>query len=380
MVDTEPHDAIAQGRTNPPYGRRGRLINAEVFWRDNYEWLLEQGYKLRSRYQPSWTPSWEGTTKEYFECEDGLQVHHGNVVDAQRTSDQELLFLKRVDSDIHPHEAEIGRFFSTGDLASDPRNHCVPIYQVLSVPGSANTIILVMPMLKEHDRPGFDTIGEAVEFFHQLFEGLNFMHQNNVAHRDATYYNILMDARSLYIDRYHPFRPTRKLDMSAGSPKHLTRTLRPVKYYFADFGLSCKYRSEDRPAQEDVIFGGDKTVPEFKTSISCDPFATDVYTVGNLIKEGYTEGSQFAQRKLGFDFMKPLVADMTNPDPSKRPTMDEVVARFEKIRKGLSSWKLRSRVVKANEIYVVGLVRSIGHLARRVVYVATGVPAIPTPS
>ncbi|KAJ8509304.1 hypothetical protein ONZ45_g8518 [Pleurotus djamor] len=154
----------------------------------------------------------------------------------------------------------------------------------------------------------------------------------------------------------------------------------PVRYYLADFGLSRKYRPEDRPPLEDVIVGGDKTVPEFATMDACDPFPTDVYTAGNLIREEFTEGTQHDHRKLGFNFMKPLVADMTNPDPSKRPTMDEVVERFEKIRKGLSSWKLRSRVVKADEIYVVGVVRSIGHFARRAIYMATRVPAIPTPS
>ncbi|KAJ8474870.1 hypothetical protein ONZ45_g15805 [Pleurotus djamor] len=299
--------------------------------------------------------------------------------DTQRISDGELLVLKRVNKSRHPYEAEIGQFFSTGSLSKDPRNHCVPIYDVLQCPNDETTIILVMPMLKEWYRPAFDTIGEAVEFFRQIFEGLQFMHANNVAHRDVAYFNILMDARTLYIDRYHPFSPFYKLDMS-GPPQRRTRTTMPVRYYLSDFGLSRKYRPEDRPPLEDIIIGGDKTVPEFETMDACDPFPTDVYTIGNLIRQNFTEGSKHTSRKLGFEFMKPLVADMTNPDPSKRPTMDEVVERFEKMRKSLSSWKLRSRVVKADEIYVVGVVRSIGHLARRAIYMVKGVPAIPSPS
>ena len=117
------------------------------------------------------------------------------------------------------------------------------------------------------------------------------MHANHVAHRDATHFNILMDARHLYSERYHPFQPSRKLDMS-GPSKATARTSRPVRYYLADFGLSRKYRPEERPPLEDIIIGGDKTVPEFETRDECDPFPTDVYTVGNLIRERFTEVSK----------------------------------------------------------------------------------------
>jgi hypothetical protein len=55
-------------------------------------------------------------------------------------------------------------------MASDPRNHCVPIYEVLQLPDDEDKLILVMPLLKEYDIPRFDTIGEVVEFFQQLFE------------------------------------------------------------------------------------------------------------------------------------------------------------------------------------------------------------------
>lgn len=49
----------------------GELTTGELFWRDRYEWLSEQGYMLRPRYNPDWVPSWIGTTKLRFRCEDG---------------------------------------------------------------------------------------------------------------------------------------------------------------------------------------------------------------------------------------------------------------------------------------------------------------------
>jgi hypothetical protein len=85
-----------------------------------------------------------------------------------------------------------------------------------------------------------------------------------------------------------------------------------------------------------------------------------------------------AQRRLGFDFMIHLVADMVQDDPAKRPTIDEVVSRFDDIQHGLSSWKLRSRVVKTNDNGLVGFFRSIGHWSRRVQYIVARVPSVPS--
>ena len=50
----------------------GALFSLEKFWRDRYEWLQHSGYSLRPRYKPNWIPSWRGTDKSYYECEDGV--------------------------------------------------------------------------------------------------------------------------------------------------------------------------------------------------------------------------------------------------------------------------------------------------------------------
>lgn len=340
--------------------------------------MLSNGFQLRERYKPDWTPSWEGTKKPWILCTDGLLPPHPSVLDAERLSNGEQLVLKLVMKSLHPHEAEIGQYFSMDSVASDKHNHCIPIYKVLQVPDDDDLVILVMPFLRPHDDPAFDTIGEAVEFFGQVFEGLRFMHQHYVAHRDVAYFNVLMDANPLFVDRYHPSRLDYKLDLS-GPVKHCTRTQKPVKYYLTDFGLSRKYKAEDLPASEDVIIGADKTVPEFKSGKACDPFPTDVYTLGNMIREQFIEGSPLASRKFGFEFMKPLVADMTQVEPSKRPTMDEVVQRFDKLRSGLGTWKLRSRVVDEKESYLKRVVRGVDHWKRRIWWTLRRVPPLPSP-
>lgn len=77
--------------------------------------------------------------------------------------------------------------------------------------------------------------------------------------------------------------------------------------------------------------------------------------------------------------MKNLVSDMVQPEPSKRPKMDEVVSRFKQIVKSLSTWKLRSRIRKRSEFPPFSLVVSVIHLFHTVDFIMKSKPAIPSP-
>lgn len=92
-------------------------------------------------------------------------------MDATVISTGEMVALKRIRISDHPYEREISEYFSTKLLASDPRNHCIPIYEVLDVPDDANFIILVMPYMRLWDYPPeLATMGEVVDFISQIFE------------------------------------------------------------------------------------------------------------------------------------------------------------------------------------------------------------------
>lgn len=100
-----------------------------------------------------------------------------------------------------------------------------------------------------------------------------------------------MDAAPLYPQHWHPIVDTRKRDMSA-TAEHLTRTQKPVKYYFIDFGISRQFTADDPEPMADPIQGGDRTVPEFEVSDEpCNPFPTDVYYAGNLIRQDFISAS-----------------------------------------------------------------------------------------
>ena len=99
-----------------------------------------------------------------------------------------------------PYELEINKLFSTEPLSSSPRNHCVHLLDVIELPN--DTPIIVHPLLRPFYEPPFQTYGEFVTFFAQICEvgsfiffdgefnhpidqGVNFMHENNVAHRSV---------------------------------------------------------------------------------------------------------------------------------------------------------------------------------------------------
>ncbi|KAF8442132.1 hypothetical protein L210DRAFT_3477777 [Boletus edulis BED1] len=349
------------------------LDQREIWWRDRYTQLRILGYLLRPRYSPEWVPSWKTSKKDWTDCEDGKRLEFGQIIDATRISDGRVVTLKQVKRTDHPYEAEIGLYFSSEPLTSQPANHCVSIYDVLSLNGDDDTALLVMPLLRLYTNPNFDTIGEGVECFRQLFEGLQFMHQHHVAHRDCMNRNIMLDPINLYPHSFHPVETMLNKDCS-GSAKHFTRTQRPPKYYFIDFGLSRRYDPSNTNPRDVPIWGGDKEVPEFQNSNEpCNPFATDVFYIGNAIRK------DFILKKRGFEFMKPLVADMIQADPAERPNMNEVVSRFAVIRRELNGRKLRTRPVDTDEDLFDRIARTTSHWKRRIVFVARGVSATPDP-
>lgn len=90
-------------------------------------------------------------------------------MDATRASDGMLVALKRVCMYRSSGEVDLAHYLLTLDGKS-LRNHCVPILDILPVPGDPKDAILVMPLLKAFDEPPFTTFGEVVAFLSQIFE------------------------------------------------------------------------------------------------------------------------------------------------------------------------------------------------------------------
>ncbi len=99
--------------------------------------------------------------------------------------------------------------------------------------------------------------------------------------------NIMMDGNAMYPHGFHPmaqFMDPQGKDFVS----YRSRTASPPKYYLIDFGLSRIYDPKDGTPSEEVIMGGDKTVPEFRqVTGSLNPFPTDIYYLGNKIRESF---------------------------------------------------------------------------------------------
>ncbi|KAL4242883.1 hypothetical protein ABKN59_011625 [Abortiporus biennis] len=107
-----------------------------------------------------------------------------------------------------------------------------------------------------------------------------------------------------------------------------------------------------------------------------DPFPTDVYYLGNVIRV------DFLQRYHDMEFIKPLVEDMVQDEPSKRPTMEEVNKRFMEIYHHFPKSKLRSRLVGQRESKDPLLVvqRYIHHYVRTLIHILLRRNPLPIPA
>lgn len=91
-------------------------------------------------------------------------------MDATHSQDDCPVMLKRVFPEEGPHELAITMQFSFPELAEDPRNHCVPLLDVIELDGPGSHKLMVFPLLRPFNRPRFQTFGEFVAFFTQICE------------------------------------------------------------------------------------------------------------------------------------------------------------------------------------------------------------------
>ncbi|KII88223.1 hypothetical protein PLICRDRAFT_175846 [Plicaturopsis crispa FD-325 SS-3] len=298
----------------------------------------KRGYILRRRYEPNWTPSWLGTNLDPLSCEDSIKPTVYNVIDASRRAGGQVA-IKLVPS--HSPEISIAKYLTSPNLLWHPTNHCIPIFDVIPDPKTRLKSYLVMPLLRPFDDPEFCFVGEVIDFVGQTLQGLNFLHDRNVAHRDCAAINIMMDAAPLYPQGFHPIRRDYSRD-AAYKLTPLSRIDNPVRYFFTDFGLSIKFAPNEPP----FVLGDegrDQEVPELSRDIPYNAFKLDVFVLGNLYRKS------FVQKFQNVDFLLPLVDAMTKHDPDQRPTASSAFKAFRHIHGNLNLSTTRWRLQPRNE-------------------------------
>ncbi|CAE6467735.1 unnamed protein product [Rhizoctonia solani] len=281
---------------------RWRISSNEQLWIRHQPYLLEKGFQLRPRYRPGWVRSWAGTNRNPRVCEDALTVESFKIMDAVRLRDGKRVILKAFDTRVTPNELSVLQYLSNEELQANPLNHCAFALDSFPVPGDEGWVFAVMETYHSIYAVPFETIGEVVELARQLLEGLTFMHELNLAHRDCASANIVMKADTLFKSAPHPHPSYSHLTADA---RHRVR-LRPrrgqaVKYYFIDFGLATLFPSR---AERTLVTGADgreREVPELSTpDIPYDPFKVDVWIIGRFLwKDFYTK---FPSQAAAFTF------------------------------------------------------------------------------
>ncbi|KAL5492968.1 hypothetical protein ACEPAI_4416 [Sanghuangporus weigelae] len=313
------------------------LTSREKVWRDRYCMLESHGYRLRPRFSPDWTPSWIGTNKLPAMHEDYYHNDSSVTIDAVRILDGRRVFLKRVVT--RGREFSILRYLSDEEKLRDPHNHTVPLLDAFLDDENEKYTFIVLPLLHPYFHPDFFSVDEVLDFMRQLLEGLVYMHKLNIAHRDCSELNIMMDADKMFPRGFHP-----TISVAEASPRirlakpRRRRDVSYVRYYYIDFGISVKFDHDDDDKRVFGVIGQDDEVPELSQTEPYDPFFVDVFILGNLFKK------TFLERYDNLDFLKPLINEMTAPDWLDRSDSIYALKAFNRIVSNQSRCTLRWRL------------------------------------
>ncbi|QRV87122.1 kinase domain protein [Ceratobasidium sp. AG-Ba] len=260
---------------------------AEQRWVSFQPYLHSKGYRLRPRYQPDWIPSWTTTSADPYDCEDSSNSLPLRRLDATRIADELQVVIKMLIPSSNDREGdqelEILQHFSSPPLKNDPANHVVPCLDSFPIPDVEGGMFFVMPLLGKYKNPPFYSISEIHDFLVQIFEGLEFLHKHDIAHCDIAPANIMMDKSPLYDQPSHPYHQHLTLDAKRPLYPKYSRSQKPVRYYYIDFGYAVWFKDSTTPRE---ITGavGKEIAPEQVREVTYDPFKVDIYQLGAILR------------------------------------------------------------------------------------------------
>ncbi|KAJ7696259.1 hypothetical protein B0H17DRAFT_1198177 [Mycena rosella] len=306
--------------THPTFSTRSV---AEEGWAAWQPFLENNGYMLRRCYRPGWVSEAQTTGKGEFECEDSsyLQSTKGRVLDATRISDGMQVVLKFIET--ASEEAAISAFLTNKPGAE---NHTLPVLQLIPLSGHPELVFMVMPRMRLCDEDLFGTVGEFVELLEQeIWQGLVFLHSQNIAHRDINMSNIFVDASPTIPGGFH-FIHT----YTSGGVHDLTRyrgddsqprliktrtEAGPMKYYYTDFELAIRFPSFEARGLVTGYVGH---------LLPYDPFKVDMRLIGEMVWMNHLWYD-------GIDFLAPFAGKLRDRSPKRRPDAEEALRLFHQL-------------------------------------------------
>ncbi|PPR07268.1 hypothetical protein CVT26_012428 [Gymnopilus dilepis] len=211
-------------------------------------------------------------------------------------------------------------------------NHTLPVLEWLR---QDNLVFGVFPMVgRWYDLPWFGSIGNILEFMGQIIEGVAFLHEHHIAHRDLFFSNFVSSWRS-------------ENEIPGGSDA-LFRT----RYYIIDFEFAVCFAPDADPETR-VVTGPPVSFdvyerpapPEMRKTAPYCPFKADVWQLGCAFLEtfGHIED---------IPLVIELLMQMRNSDPAKRPTVQEALDTLNQFRSSISSDVIRVCVERPDEALI----------------------------
>lgn len=142
-----------------------------------------------------------------------------------------------------------------------------------------------------HSNRAFATCTITELFTGQLVNACEFLRPTYSFFRDCASGNLMMDGDALYPGGFHPSSQDRDPTGALYSKPLRRSDVGSVKYYFIDFGISHHFTNLTQPRLLSGNACQDQEVPELSWVTRYDPFATDVFILGNLYRKTFTKVS-----------------------------------------------------------------------------------------
>jgi len=199
-------------------------------------------------------------------------------------------------------EYNIVRHMSSPLLRTDPRNHLIPILDLIEVSESSLAFIVM-----EEWSPNFVpdppcTLRLFLGALRQCIEHAVFMHSHHIAHLDISIRNLLTDYNS--------------------------------RYAYIDFELSRRFEGISEPRIRSCR--GTELAPELERGEWGDPYKADIWSLATLIVHASSSASYDVPE------LSPLIKAMRHDEYIHRPTAAMVLRHFDSIVSRISETQLQS--------------------------------------
>ncbi|KAI0797918.1 kinase-like domain-containing protein [Abortiporus biennis] len=222
-----------------------------------------------------------------------------NLFRGSRSLDGKKVVIKAVH--LRSHEYHVVKYMSHPQLRRDPRNHLIPIFDLIEVPIDQIAFIVMEEWSPQLITETPCTLRLFLGCLRQCIEHVVFMHSHNIAHLDISIRNLLTDYNS--------------------------------HYSYIDFELSRRFDKHPNPRIS--TRRGTELPPELERGESTDPYKVDIWALAMLIIR--------ACSMSGYNIpeLSPLLKAMLNESFERRPPAYYVLNTFDSIAQGISEGRLQ---------------------------------------